>query len=143
MSEARRARPDDTFLQDEDAPRVEARSQIRHGKAEAAVQTLAVAQPYEDGLFFDNHLLRGEAYMASGQADNAVLEFRKIPARRTLSAFSVIYPLAQLDLARALVAEHDTTNARSAYQDFFALWKSADPDIPSPKQARVEYEKLK
>ncbi len=142
LSEARRARPDDTFVQDEDAPRVEARSQIHHGRPAAAVQTLAPAQPYEDGLFFDNHLLRGEAYVASGQADNAVPEFRKILARRGMSLFSVTYPLAQLDLARALVARHDTANARSAYQDFFALWKNADSDIPTLKQARAEYAKL-
>ena len=142
LSEARRARPDDTFVQDEDAPRVEARSQIHHGRAAAAVQTLAAAQPYEDGIFFDTHLLRGEAYMASGRADNAVLEFRKVLSRRNLSVFSVIYPLAQLDLARALVAQQDTANARTAYQDFFATWKSADPDIPVLIEAKKEYAKL-
>ncbi|HTW32834.1 MAG TPA: hypothetical protein VMD76_14225, partial [Candidatus Sulfotelmatobacter sp.] len=72
----------------------------------------------------------------------AVLEFRKILARRVLSAFSVIYPMAQLDLARALVAQHDPANARSAYQDFFAAWKSADPDIPVLIEAKKEYAKL-
>ena len=62
LAEARHARPEDTFIQKEIAPRIEARSQLRHGKAAAAIQTLAAAQPYEDGTFFDNHLLRGEAY---------------------------------------------------------------------------------
>jgi eukaryotic-like serine/threonine-protein kinase len=33
--------------------------------------------------------------------------------------------------------------ARNAYQDFFALWKDADPDIPILKQAKAEYAKLK
>jgi eukaryotic-like serine/threonine-protein kinase len=33
--------------------------------------------------------------------------------------------------------------ARAAYQDFFALWKNADPDIPILKQAKAEYAKLK
>ena len=32
--------------------------------------------------------------------------------------------------------------ARAAYQDFFALWKDADPDIPILKQAKAEYAKL-
>jgi eukaryotic-like serine/threonine-protein kinase len=32
--------------------------------------------------------------------------------------------------------------ARIAYQDFLALWKDADPDIPILKQAKVEYAKL-
>jgi eukaryotic-like serine/threonine-protein kinase len=31
---------------------------------------------------------------------------------------------------------------RVAYQDFFALWKDADPDIPILKQAKAEYAKL-
>ncbi len=142
LAEARRARPEDTFIQNEIAPRVEARFQIRHGKAAAAVQTLEVAQPYEDGIYFDNHLLRGEAYLASGQAGNAVLEFRKVLARRGLSVGSVTYPLAQLGLARALSAQHDTAPARTAYQDFFALWKDADADIPVLKEAHAEYAKL-
>ena len=34
------------------------------------------------------------------------------------------------------------TKARAAYQDFFALWKDADPDIPILKQAKAEYAKL-
>jgi hypothetical protein len=32
--------------------------------------------------------------------------------------------------------------AFSAYQDFFALWSDADPDIPILKQAKVEYARL-
>jgi len=28
------------------------------------------------------------------------------------------------------------------YQDFFSLWKEADPDIPILKQAKAEYAKL-
>jgi hypothetical protein len=86
--------------------------------------------------------LRGEAYLASGQAGDAVLEFRKVVARRGMSVVSVTYPLAQLGLARALAAQHDTANARTAYQDFFALWKSADPDIPVLIEAKMEYAKL-
>ena len=142
LAEARRARPEDTFIQKEIAPRIEARSQIRHGKAAAAIQTLAAASPYENGLYFDNHLLRGGAYIASGQPANAVPEFRNILARRGLSVVSVAYPLAQLGLARALAAQHDTANARTAYQDFFAFWKSADPDIPILITAKAEYAKL-
>ncbi|HXJ92493.1 MAG TPA: serine/threonine-protein kinase [Terriglobia bacterium] len=32
--------------------------------------------------------------------------------------------------------------ARTAYQDFFAPWKDADPDIPILKEAKAEYAKL-
>jgi hypothetical protein len=33
-------------------------------------------------------------------------------------------------------------DARAAYQDFLALWKGADPDIPILKQAKAEYARL-
>jgi eukaryotic-like serine/threonine-protein kinase len=53
------------------------------------------------------------------------------------------YPLAYVGLARSAVLAGDTTRARKAYQDFLALWKDADPDLPILKQARQEYAGLK
>ncbi len=41
---------------------------------------------------------------------------------------------ARADAARA--------KAKSAYQDFLAIWKDADPDIPILKEAKSEYAKL-
>ena len=35
----------------------------------------------------------------------------------------------------------DTTAARKSYQDFFTLWKDADPDITTCKPAKTEYAK--
>jgi hypothetical protein len=69
--------------------------------------------------------------------------FRKFLARQTLQPFSFQWSLAQLDLARAVAAQHDATNARTAYQDFFALWKDADPDILILKPAKAEYSSLR
>jgi len=54
----------------------------------------------------------------------------------------VIHPLSQLGLARSYVLQGDTARARTAYQDFLALWKDADPDTPILKQAKAEYAKL-
>jgi len=142
MAEARQSRPEDTFLQKVTVPRIEAQLQMRQGKAAAAVETLAVAQPYENGQFFATHVLRGRAYLASGDAANAASEFRKYLSRRSLAPFSLYYPLAQLGLARALAAQHDSAGARTAYQDLFAMWKNADPDLPVLKEAKAEYAKL-
>jgi eukaryotic-like serine/threonine-protein kinase len=50
--------------------------------------------------------------------------------------------LARLGLARAYALQQDSTKARASYQEFFALWKDADPDIPILKQAKGEYAKL-
>ncbi len=44
--------------------------------------------------------------------------------------------------ARAYAMQGDTAKARAAYQDFFTLWKDADPDIPILKEAKAEYAKL-
>jgi hypothetical protein len=37
----------------------------------------------------------------------------------------------------------DDAKAKTAYQDFFAVWKDADRDVPVLKTAKAEYEKLK
>ncbi len=116
--------------------------EIHRGKPDAAVQTLAPAQAYEDGFWFHTHVLRGNAYLASGKPGDGVQEFRKFLARQTLQQFSFQWTLAQLGLARAIAAQHEATNARTAYQDFFALCKDADPDIPILKEAKAEYAKL-
>jgi predicted negative regulator of RcsB-dependent stress response len=142
IADARRARPEDTLIQNVVAPRVQARVLMHHGRAADAIQALAAAQPYEDGRYFHTHVLRGQAYLANGDLGNAVQEFRKFLARRAVWPFSFYHPLAQLGLARALAAQHDTAGARTAYQDFFAIWKDADPDIPILRQAKAEYAKL-
>jgi eukaryotic-like serine/threonine-protein kinase len=53
------------------------------------------------------------------------------------------HSLAKLGLGRAYVVTGDAAKARAAYQDLFALWKDADPDIPMLKEAKAEYAKLK
>jgi hypothetical protein len=50
--------------------------------------------------------------------------------------------------ARALQARNSLNRdglnlTRAAYQDFFALWKDADRDIPILKQTKAEYAKFK
>ncbi len=46
-------------------------------------------------------------------------------------------------LARAAALTGDTARARKAYQDFLALWKDADTDIPLLNEAKQEYAKLR
>ena len=50
--------------------------------------------------------------------------------------------LAKLGLGRAYLLADDKARSRVAYQDFFALWKDADPDIPLLREAKSEYAKL-
>ena len=86
--------------------------------------------------------LRGYALLAGGQSKEAAAEFQRIIGLPGIVLNTPVGPLAHLGLGRALAARGDPATARTAYQDFFALWKDADPDIPILKQAKVEYAKL-
>jgi len=70
------------------------------------------------------------------------VEFQKIVDHRGVSPLAPEYALAHLGLARAYALQRDAAKARAAYQDFFALWKDADTDIPVLKEAKAEYGKL-
>jgi hypothetical protein len=50
--------------------------------------------------------------------------------------------LAHLQLGRAFALSRDTARAKTAYQDFFTLWKDANAEIPILKQAKTEYARL-
>jgi hypothetical protein len=87
--------------------------------------------------------VRGEAYLKVGQGVQAAAEFQKVMDHRNLVQNFVLGALAHLQLGRATVMSRDTENARKAYQDFFTLWKDADPDIPILREAKAEYAKQK
>jgi len=46
-------------------------------------------------------------------------------------------------LARAQAAGGDKPAARQSYEDFLALWKQADPDLPLLRLAQTENQNLK
>jgi serine/threonine protein kinase/tetratricopeptide (TPR) repeat protein len=86
--------------------------------------------------------LRGMAYLALHQAHEASAEFQKFIDHRGVIVNCPLGALAHLQLARAYTMAGDTAKAKTAYEDFLALWKDADPDIPILKQAQAEYSKL-
>jgi eukaryotic-like serine/threonine-protein kinase len=86
--------------------------------------------------------LRGLAYLNLKKGPEAGAEFQTILDHRGLAATDIKYPLACLGAARAAVLSGDTAKARKYYQDFFALWKVADSDIPILIEAKKEYERF-
>jgi serine/threonine protein kinase len=102
---------------------------------------LGQAPPFELGPMYPVYL-RGEALLMKKHGKEAAEEFQKIIDHPGVVLNFVLGALARLDLARAYALESDTANARTAYQNFFALWKDADPDIPILKEAKAEYAKL-
>jgi hypothetical protein len=78
----------------------------------------------------------------SGNGELAAAEFQKIFDHPGVIVNFPFGALSHLGLGRARALSGDKAGARTAYQDFFALWKDADSDIPIVKQARAEYDKL-
>jgi tetratricopeptide (TPR) repeat protein len=95
----------------------------------------------EGGTLYPPYV-RGQAHLALHQGKEAAAEFQKFIDHRTVVINFPLASLARLGIARAYAIQGDTAKARAAYQDFLALWKDADPDIPILIAAKAEYAKL-
>ena len=139
--------PQDTIVQRNYLPTIRAQLALDRKDPSKAIEALKTAHPYEltpmDG---SNPLysvfLRGQACLMARDGAGATAEFQKIIDHRGIVLNQIIGALAHLGLARAYALQGDPVKARTAYQDFFTLWKDADSDIPVLKQARAEFAKL-
>jgi eukaryotic-like serine/threonine-protein kinase len=121
-----------------------------HRRPAESVDLLASASPYERS-YLEVVYLRGLAYLRLRKGAEAVAEFQKIVDHRGAnwgatwrhSYWGQYYSLAYLGMARGFAYAGDTAKAKKAFQDFFALWKDADPDIPILHQAKAEYAALR
>jgi tetratricopeptide (TPR) repeat protein len=149
--ELREKYPLDTLVSHVALPGIQAAIEINQGNAAKAIQLLQAATPYELGRTFRIPslgscyvaiYLRGQAYLRSGAGTEAAAEFQKILDHRGVDPISPLYALSHLGLGRAWVLAGDLAKGRRAYQDFLALWKDADSDLPILQQAKAEYAKL-
>ena len=140
--------PNDFLLNNVWLPEIHAQIATSRDNPTQAIKLLQAALPYELGrvpppiFYLYPVYLRGQAYLRAQQGGSAAQEFQKVLDHRGITGNSPVTPLAHLGLARAYALSDDTTKAKTAYQDFFALWKDADPDIPILKEAKAEYAKL-
>jgi tetratricopeptide (TPR) repeat protein len=148
LNAVKREFPDNFYLQEVNVPRIQAIAALQKNKPEEAIASLEALRPYElgtgvHGLAFDANYLRGLAYLKLPDGVKAAAEFQRILDHQGVGASDPEYALARVGLARAYALQGDKAKARTAYQDFFAAWKDADPDVPILLQARAEYDKLK
>jgi hypothetical protein len=78
-----------------------------------------------------------------GDGTNAAAEYQKFLQHRTVIANFPLGALAYLGLGRAYALADSIENSRTAYEQFFSLWKDADPGLPILKSAKAEYAKLR
>jgi eukaryotic-like serine/threonine-protein kinase len=147
--------PQDTFVQSLYLPMVRATIALQAGKGDAAIEALAPAAPYDLSssiVPLYPAYLRGQAYLAAHQGGQAAAEFKRVLKYRVVEYGDPVGALANLGLARAYVLEAQSAQgpdadaarakARASYQDFLAIWKDADPNIPIHIAAKSEYAKL-
>jgi tetratricopeptide (TPR) repeat protein len=143
--------PEDTTLQLTYLPTLRAKLALLRSNPQQAVDILRVAAPHELGLSALSGYnwpslypvyVRGEAYLAAHQGNEAATEFQKILDHRGIVLNEPIGAIAHLQLGRAYAIQGDAAKSRAAYQDFLTLWKDADPDIPIFQQAKAEFARL-
>ena len=137
--------PEDTIVQYNYLPTLRGILALNQGKTADAVDRLEVARPYELGgttgsSYGWNALypafVRGQAYLRARKGEEAAAEFQKILDHRGVVVNEPIGALAHLGLARAYALQGEKAKLIVAYEDFLALWKGSDPDIPIIRQAK-------
>jgi hypothetical protein len=127
--------PEDSVVQSMDLPAIQAQLALVHRDPSKALEILQSSSRYELGQAVGAGGLspslypvwvRAEAYRAAGQGAEVAREYQKIIDHRGIVMNGPI-----------------GAQARVAYQDFFALWKDADPGVPVLIAAKSEYAKLK
>jgi eukaryotic-like serine/threonine-protein kinase len=149
--------PADTQMQQLWLPAIHAQVALGRKNPAEALRAMPLASPLEFGqIDFVNNLsclyptyIKGQAYLAAGQARSAAGEFQKI-----LDHSGVVWncwtgALAHLGVARANALEAKTARgvdadaararALAAYKTFLDLWKDAEPGITLYQEAKAEY----
>jgi len=138
--------PSDTILKVYWLPTIKAAMDLDANNPAEAVVSLEPAAPYELGAPPQLQVgtmypvyIRGEAQLAAHNGAAAATEFQKFLDHPGVTLNYPLGALAHLGLARAYAMQGDTAKAKTSYNNFFTLWKDANPDIPILVAARTEY----
>ncbi|MEX2663553.1 MAG: protein kinase [Vicinamibacterales bacterium] len=138
-------RPVDQYLTHLWQPLVAGLGTHAAGDPLGAIDTWRLADTYDRGDFAwlrpSYHI--GLAWLAAGKSDEARTRFQKVIDYRGVHFNRPLFALAHLGLARARAAGGDPAAARAAYERFFAVWSTADADLPVMRAARSEYARLR
>jgi len=135
--------PSDTAVHQYYLPAIRAEIAIDRSDPGKAIELLQPAAQYDLATSLLIPYERGKAYLLEHKGNEAASEFQKLLDHRGAVGFLMYGAVAHLQLGRAYALSGDNAKARTAYQDFFALWKDADPGIPILIAAKSEYAKLK
>jgi DNA-binding winged helix-turn-helix (wHTH) protein/tetratricopeptide (TPR) repeat protein len=140
--------PNDFTIQAFSLPATRAAIKLDENDPAAAIEILRPVTPYDLAVtdsfsYVYPAYLRGLAYLQLKEGNLAAAEFRKVLDHSGVAYGFVTGALSFLQLARAQAIMRDEEAARKSYEDFLALWKNADPDLPIYKEAKAEYAALR
>jgi len=145
--------PEDTSVRFSYLPVIRSALALKHREPLKAIDALQPSFPYEMGsprssqtAFFGSLypvFFRGEALLAAHKGVEAANEFQKILSHRGITIGDPVLVLTHIGLARSYALSGESAKARAHYEEFFALWKNADPDCPMLIRAKMEYRNLR
>ena len=149
--ELEKQNPSNTTINGYWLPTIRAAIAFNQQNPSKAIEILEKAAPYELGEpdpapevggFLYPVYVRGKAYLALGQGAAAVAEFEKFVEHRGVAMNCPLGALSHLGLARAYAMKGEPARAKAEYENFFAMWKQADSDIPILKEAMADFLKM-
>jgi eukaryotic-like serine/threonine-protein kinase len=145
--------PEDTSVRFNYLPVIRAVTALQSDEPAKAIDHLQASAPYEMGSprssqtdYFGSLYpiyFHGEALLAAHKGGEAANEFQKILSHRGIMIGDPVFVLAHVGVARAYALAGESSKARAQYEEFFALWKNADPDCPVLKRAKAEFGNLR
>ncbi len=140
--------PLDTIVQKYLVPTVRAAVKLQQHDPNGAIELLRETVQYDLSFhgsfdFLYPAYIRGLAYLEAGDGQSAAGEFQKLIDNPGLCWGYITGPLARLQLGRAEHLMGNNPSARESYEEFLAIWKDADPDVPIYREAKAEYAQLK
>jgi serine/threonine protein kinase/tetratricopeptide (TPR) repeat protein len=135
--------PNDTILNELRLPTIRALVEIRRGRPERALERLESTKAYRGHYLNLAPFVYGLALLETGKYAEAAIAFESIHKNPGGFGWTPLVPLSHLWEARALALTGNISQTRLAYEEFFALWKDADRDLPILRAAQREYQRLK
>ncbi len=129
----------DTALQQVSLPVVRAAIALDRGEPFAALKALGMVSQKTAPTALWPRYMAAEAHRHLGSHTEARAEYHYILRHRCMEPLSPLCALARLGLARSEAASGDNEGSGRTYQELFAHWNHADPDIPIFRQAIAEY----
>jgi eukaryotic-like serine/threonine-protein kinase len=135
IAELQQSFPRNTMVAQHYVPELAAAAAIGVNEPGKALQVLVDIKANDQASL--TAYLRGLAHSAVGQMPSAIVDFQAVLVHRGVALVleSNVYPMAEIEVARAYAANGDKANSIAAYQRFLALWGGADQDQPWVREA--------